>query len=64
MLEISNKRSLENPQMQIKQNTLLNNPWIEEEITGIRKYCKLNENEDVLYQTLRAAAAKAMLRNL
>lgn len=49
MLEISNKRSLENPQMQIKQNTLPNNPWIKEEITGIRKYCKLNENEDVLY---------------
>lgn len=50
--------------IEIKQNTLLNNPWIKEEIaTDIRKYFKLND-EHVPYPKLCAAAKEYLERNL
>ena len=38
-------------------NTLLNNQWVKEEITGeIIKYLETNENENITYQNLWDAA--------
>ena len=35
------------------KNTLLNNPWIKEEIRGeIRKYFEMNENKTTTHQNL------------
>lgn len=47
-LEINNRKIFGSSENILKlKNTLLNNPWIQEEVSGeIRKYFELNENKN------------------
>lgn len=53
-LEI-NKRKIKgkSPNTWKLNNTLINNPWVKDEISReIKKDCDLSENENILYQNL------------
>ena len=52
-LEINNRMTGKIPNPWKLNNTLLNNPWVKEEVSGkLEKYFELNEYQNITYQNL------------